>query len=67
MEEFNMVNDILPDNMSEEELQYHRLTAKFLKATSDSERDLAMTKIRQFSKKHPVLVDEIQSRRWLIS
>jgi hypothetical protein len=61
------MDDVLSNKMSEEEFQYHKLNAKFLKANSDSEINLARKKIKEFEKKHPVLVDEIQSRRWLIS
>jgi len=36
----------------------------FARAKNSQEQKLARKKITNFTKKHPQLVDEIQSRRW---
>jgi len=51
--------------MSKEEKQYHALVAEGILAKTDAEEKKAWEKINIFRKEHPVLVDEIQSRRWI--
>jgi len=46
------------------ETEYRKLALSFARAKNDYERDLALKKITNFTKKNPELVDEIQSRRW---
>ncbi|MDR0912541.1 MAG: hypothetical protein LBM96_08090 [Methanobrevibacter sp.] len=55
------------EKIMEIERKYHSLTSKFMLAETKHEEDLAMKKIDEFEKKHPVEVDEIRSRRWIIS
>ena len=50
--------------MNDKEIEYKKLAISFARAKNDHERDLVLKKIAKFSKKHPKLVDEIQSRRW---
>ncbi|MDR0912540.1 MAG: hypothetical protein LBM96_08085 [Methanobrevibacter sp.] len=59
--------EIMSGDMSEEEDQYNGLAIKLMRAKSDEEIEYIKQEIKDFSKKHPDLVDEIQSRRWLIS
>ena len=51
--------------ISKEEHDLNQLIADYTFAETDSERELAKKEIEKFEKEHPVLVDEIQSRRWV--
>jgi hypothetical protein len=61
------MNDIFPENMSNEELQYHKLAGKILKAKNKHDEKVAWNEFHRYQKEHPKITDEIQSRRWLIS
>jgi hypothetical protein len=52
---------------SKEEIQYRGLLGKWIKADNPDDEKLAKKEVDKFRHEHPVLVDEIQSRRWLIS
>ena len=51
--------------VSKEEQEYHRLVSKYALAETEEEEKLAWEEFKKFEKKHPVLADEIQSRRWI--
>ncbi|MDR0911110.1 MAG: hypothetical protein LBM96_00735 [Methanobrevibacter sp.] len=53
--------------LTNEEDQYNGLFIKLMKAKNNKEIKSIKQEINIFRKEHPVLVDEIQSRRWLIS
>ena len=51
--------------MSKEEKEYHELIINYTLAKNDNERLNAEKEFEKFEKEHPVLADEIQSRRWI--
>jgi len=51
--------------MSKEEKEFHRLAGDCILAETDDEIASAWEKFDKYRKEHPVLADEIQSRRWL--
>jgi len=51
--------------ISKEEHEYNELLADYMLTSNPYLEKLAMEKINKFEKEHPVLVDEIQSRRWI--
>ncbi|MDR2967839.1 MAG: hypothetical protein LBU74_07840 [Methanobacteriaceae archaeon] len=52
-------------DMSEEEKQYHGITGKLMKAKTWDEVKIVEEELSKFEKKHPDIVDEIRSRRWI--
>jgi len=51
--------------MSAEEKEYHLIAAKLVKAQTWYDVKVIEKELAKFGKKHPDVVDEIQSRRWI--
>ena len=47
------------------EKDFSKLTLNYLEANTPEEEEVALKKIKDFTKANSKLVDEIQSRRWI--